>query len=92
MPKAALQVIDTGTAPEFFAATLVRLERIGPCARLTFCVPRGSGDRFVCNEVILHVIVPSDQLRTMAALLARGPAEMANADENAAAPETATLN
>ena len=59
------EYIDCGYVVEAYALTLARIERLGPCTRLTFACPRGRE-----NLAVLKVIVPTDALPVIAQQLA----------------------
>jgi hypothetical protein len=67
--------------PEFFAADLEKIERIGPCARLTFTSPKSDEGR-VLREAVLHLVVPTDRLIDFVRLLTAGPTDLEVVDRS----------
>jgi hypothetical protein len=69
-----LPVADSGSLIDAFATELLRVERLGSCARLVFAVPRQSGSS-AYRETIAAVVVPVSALQDMAKKLVLGPRE-----------------
>lgn len=58
-------LVDCGNAPDVFALSLGRIERLGPCWKLSFAQPQGVGDQRG-NVVVLNLILPADELAKIA--------------------------
>jgi hypothetical protein len=66
-----------------FATELLCVERVGPCARLVFAVPRQSGGS-AFREPVAGVVVPLTALQGMARKLLSAPREIAEGQPDAA--------
>jgi hypothetical protein len=64
--------------PDSFCTDLTRIERIGPCVRLTFTVPQGAsfGSARTENHVIAKLVLPADALPRIARALLADAAEI----------------
>ena len=63
-------LIELTPVTEFFAYGLGRVDNLGSCSRPVFYAPKKVGrEPEVINEVVFTVVVPTDQLPAMAALL-----------------------
>lgn len=73
-------LLDNGGLAEVFATGLGRIENLGAVSRLSFYAPRrhSSGEE-TYNEIIVHIVVPNDQLHRIASLLVQPVAPPARA-------------
>jgi hypothetical protein len=72
---APVKVFDLGNNADVFAYGLACIENLGSCSRLTFYVPKTDVDGRVNNEVALLLIVPTDRVAGIAAMLSMPPTE-----------------
>jgi hypothetical protein len=59
---------DPGNYVEVFACGLARIDDLGTCSRLLFSVPKivaDGRDGMPMNQIVLSLIVPTDQLALM---------------------------
>jgi hypothetical protein len=62
------ELLDATGTNDYFVYGLGRVDHLGGCARLVFYVPKRCGDK-VYNDVVMTVVVPTDQISAIAAML-----------------------
>jgi hypothetical protein len=72
-----IEVIEPVPIDDVFCTDLVRVERIGPCLRLSFATPQkgfGIGEDAASYKVIVaRLVVPEGDTTTVARMLLEGP-------------------
>jgi hypothetical protein len=70
-------VVDNWSVADTFCTDLVKVEKLGPCARLTFAVRQsgsdGRGGTQLEYQVVAKLVVPCEMLVTMGGTLAQRP-------------------
>lgn len=66
-------LIERFAVPDIFCADLVKVEKLGPCARLTFAVRQTSHTDGLEYQVVARLVVPGDMMVTWAVELAQRP-------------------
>lgn len=72
--KAPIPIVEDCVIPDIFCAELVRIDRIGPCCRLTFAVPQRKEEEHgsEVRAIVARLIVPYEELQAMARDLLSG--------------------